>query len=908
MNGCPEDSGGHASTTAASAADTAAAAQPLAPLDLFNKVYAGLYEAWGGLLQPTPVPPSSEPAPTPLEIIVREIDDTSSSTHNSSFAHVEDFDGLLLPPAPLAARGAAPAAELMLDDDVRGDDLVSQWGDSVAEDDREKWLRTEYEQLGAHLYELRDEALSNMAYFSGIGSVDITAVLTLIATEWGLVEEAALRVAHAAARNDCDPFSVGNGHRSVLKVLDVCAQKLLLRLRHCSKYREKLLFNAAGCLSYFSDYATIFSLMRKVLQHAVLTDSVAQRSHLFLPASEAEVESQAITSISSLDCSAFYGQRVAFFHAPRFRNMFRIITSAMAAYGEGFHTQQTSDPDTPEAPPAPPAPPAPAPAPAPAAPASADGGGDEDASYLGGAVKVHTDALAWHAGMVNATAAAMVHGVGFLLAPRHRAQNVVKRFRNCDIAFAKGFWDLTDTAPLSAHAGSLVAPWMSVNRVVSIPITEESLLAYYTDGPLGPVLTRAVSAEDASALASAEAELEVEATAGNVSAVEALQFGRVFRHKTALLAAAEAASAETAPSGAVAEKGGGGGDGACEDGGSGGGGALEGLSRLLTNLGEGLGVAPCAAGTGPLGSVPAQLLSHVPAGQVPSSSTPLLIHVHGGGFVAQSPKSHESYLRHWARDLQVPVLSIDYSLAPEAWFPRAVDECFHAFMWAMEHREDLGAGRDGRIVIAGDSAGGNLAVAVCLKAVLQGVRPPAGVVCAYPVLNVKLAASPSRLLALMDSLLPLGLMECCLEAYRGPRLQSVDNPLMSPLNASDEMLRLMPPVRVVACELDPLLDDSVMFVKRLRTMGHDATLQVIPDMPHGFLSLAYVGGGEGAMRASALVVGCIRELLLQSSEGEASAEQGSSSVFTDTGCLEQTNVDHFARGGAGVCVNLPSSN
>ena len=67
--------------------------------------------------------------------------------------------------------------------------------------------------------------------------------------------------------------------------------------------------------------------------------------------------------------------------------------------------------------------------------------------------------------------------------------------------------------------------------------------------------------------------------------------------------------------------------------------------------------------------------------QAPRSQS-LVVHIHGGGFVAQTSKSHEPYLKSWAQELGTPILSIDYSLAPEAPFPRALEECFYAYCWA----------------------------------------------------------------------------------------------------------------------------------------------------------------------------------------------------------------------------------
>lgn len=152
-----------------------------------------------------------------------------------------------------------------------------------------------------------------------------------------------------------------------------------------------------------------------------------------------------------------------------------------------------------------------------------------------------------------------------------------------------------------------------------------------------------------------------------------------------------------------------------------------------------------------------------PAG--PSKS--ILFHCHGGGFVAQSSKSHELYLRDWAVALDVPILSIDYSLAPEAPFPRALQEVYYAYAWMLNNAQHLGTTAE-RVICAGDSAGANLSIGLALKCIEQGVRIPDGLFLAYCPTLVSFVPSPARLLCLMDPLLPFGFMMRCLRAYAAP--------------------------------------------------------------------------------------------------------------------------------------------
>ncbi|KAL0878940.1 hypothetical protein ABMA27_003933 [Loxostege sticticalis] len=152
----------------------------------------------------------------------------------------------------------------------------------------------------------------------------------------------------------------------------------------------------------------------------------------------------------------------------------------------------------------------------------------------------------------------------------------------------------------------------------------------------------------------------------------------------------------------------------------------------------------------------------------------VVFHCHGGGFVAQSSKSHETYLREWAAKLNVPILSIDYSLAPQAPFPRALEEVFYAYCWMLNHFKEIGT-TGKKIVFAGDSAGANLIAGCTVKILSMGLRRPEGLFMAYAPLLVSFIPSPARLLCLMDPLLPFGFMMRCLKAYASPNASKRDD-------------------------------------------------------------------------------------------------------------------------------------
>ncbi|KAK4529177.1 hypothetical protein CCYA_CCYA01G0034 [Cyanidiococcus yangmingshanensis] len=240
----------------------------------------------------------------------------------------------------------------------------------------------------------------------------------------------------------------------------------------------------------------------------------------------------------------------------------------------------------------------------------------------------------------------------------------------------------------------------------------------------------------------------------------------------------------------------------------------------------------------------------------------LIIFMHGGGFIGQSSLTHTSLLKQIAHDVQdAVVLSIDYRLAPEFPYPTAVNECLHGYVWALEHADRLGT-RAERVVLAGDSAGGNLAVAVTIQIIEHGLRLPDGLILAYPALNLTLQWSPSRLMSAFDPLLSIDLLELILQSYIPADVDASRDPCLSPcIAASDALLEAFPPVYMICGSYDPLLDDSAVFAHRLRLVKRDkdgvewVRLRVYDGMPHGFLSMS------GAIRKAAEAVGQVTSWL-----------------------------------------------
>lgn len=239
----------------------------------------------------------------------------------------------------------------------------------------------------------------------------------------------------------------------------------------------------------------------------------------------------------------------------------------------------------------------------------------------------------------------------------------------------------------------------------------------------------------------------------------------------------------------------------------------------------------------------------------------LIFHVHGGGFVSQTSKSHEIYLREWAVKLDAPILSIDYSLAPESPFPRAIEEVFYAYCWVLKNPEKCGTTGE-NIVFAGDSAGGNINTACVLKCIELGIRKPKGLLNIYTPFMLDYSISPSRFMSLIDPIIPYNFSTQLHKSYceellsesltKSEKAEATEKDnstlqnihLLSPFLAPDEMIKEFPTTRLVSSTFDPFVDDCVEFGKRLKSLNVDVKIDVVKGLPHGFLYFTQVSESE----------------------------------------------------------------
>lgn len=214
----------------------------------------------------------------------------------------------------------------------------------------------------------------------------------------------------------------------------------------------------------------------------------------------------------------------------------------------------------------------------------------------------------------------------------------------------------------------------------------------------------------------------------------------------------------------------------------------------------------------------------------------IIIHIHGGGFVAMSPSSHESYTRKWSKILNIPVFSIDYRLSPEYAFPYALDDVYQVYCWIIENCEEIFNIKLKNIILVGDSAGGNLALSLCYILIMKNIRLPNAIFLAYPALKLSInPLSLSYINSLTDPILECSLLIFCLKSYCGD-IKDQKNPFLSPLYMKNDILKLLPPIRIFGGTSDPLRDDYVEFMNKCVKCNIDCKMEEYMFFPHGFLN------------------------------------------------------------------------
>ncbi|MEU7074632.1 alpha/beta hydrolase [Streptomyces narbonensis] len=231
-------------------------------------------------------------------------------------------------------------------------------------------------------------------------------------------------------------------------------------------------------------------------------------------------------------------------------------------------------------------------------------------------------------------------------------------------------------------------------------------------------------------------------------------------------------------------------------------------------------------------------------------NTPVILYCHGGGFVLCDLESHDGFCRTLAGGTGATVVSVDYRRAPEHPFPAAPEDAYTALLWAARTYPG------GRVAVAGDSAGGNLATVLTLLARDRGGPRIACQALYYPMLDPT-RSRPSHREHGQGRFLTADHLRWYWDAYlRGPADRT--DPRAAPLAGAD--LTGLPPAHVVTAGFDPLRDDGLAYAEALTAAGVPVTAHHYAGMFHGFLTMA-VDGLREAAEARATAFGFLRTAL-----------------------------------------------
>lgn len=253
---------------------------------------------------------------------------------------------------------------------------------------------------------------------------------------------------------------------------------------------------------------------------------------------------------------------------------------------------------------------------------------------------------------------------------------------------------------------------------------------------------------------------------------------------------------------------------------------------------------------GPAGDVDIRI--YRPASTREGKPIPVALYVHGGGWVIADIDTYDRSARAICSAAHCIVVSTEYRHGPEDRFPAAHDDVYAAYKWTLNNAADLG-GDPERVAVVGESAGGNMAANVCIRARDEGVRPPIYQVLVYPVASYNFDSASYRE---MTNAIPLNtpMMRWFFDNYLNSAADGT-----SPRIALDRAdLSNLPPVTIVSAELDPLRSEGEALARQFQSAGVTTEQRTYNGVTHEFFGMgdvlqeaedAVLFAADGLMRA-----------------------------------------------------------
>jgi acetyl esterase/lipase len=229
-----------------------------------------------------------------------------------------------------------------------------------------------------------------------------------------------------------------------------------------------------------------------------------------------------------------------------------------------------------------------------------------------------------------------------------------------------------------------------------------------------------------------------------------------------------------------------------------------------------------------------ELRIYTPASAREGQSLPVVLYVHGGGWVIADLDVYDASPRALCNAAHAIIVSTHYRQGPEHRFPAAHDDVYAAYQWTLAHAGDIG-GDPARIAIVGESAGGNMAATVSMRARDDGIQLPLHQVLVYPVADYSMSTESYREMAHAKPL-DSGMMAWFFEHYLDGAADGA-SPYISLVNAD---LAGLPPTTIISAELDPLRSEGEQLAQQLTSAGVETRQKTFEGVTHEFFGMGVV--------------------------------------------------------------------
>lgn len=226
---------------------------------------------------------------------------------------------------------------------------------------------------------------------------------------------------------------------------------------------------------------------------------------------------------------------------------------------------------------------------------------------------------------------------------------------------------------------------------------------------------------------------------------------------------------------------------------------------------------------------------YTPEGDAPENGWPVIVYYHGGGWVIAGIDTYEASAMGQANQAQAIVASATYRQAPENKFPAAHEDAFAAYQWVLNNAESF-EGDASRVAVAGESAGGNLALNTAIKARDQNVQAPLHMLLVYPV-----AGTDMQTESYQENAQAMPLSRAAMEWFVEQALSNAsdkEDPRLDLVGKAN--LQNLPDATIITAEIDPLRSEGRTLAEKLQSAGSDVKYQNYEGVTHEFFGMAAV--------------------------------------------------------------------